>query len=209
MTWFADSANQTAAVAAHAEIVTFVDLDFSSGHLYVHTASGTITWGGHDWLGVGKLGSVDQVKEDAELRPNSIRLTLSGVDSALINTAMTEDYHGRAVSIYVGLVSLTTGALVATPETVFRGLMDYMSVELGKNAGSIVVNCESELARWQRPRGLLSTHESQQIIYAGDRFFDMIPVIQSRVINWSKKGKAGFEIPEGRFFRGVVHPVVR
>jgi hypothetical protein len=62
--------------------------------------------------------------------------------------------------------------------------MDWMQVTLGPNSAIITVNCESELARWQRPRGLLYTHESQQIVYLGDRGFDMIPTIQGRVLNW-------------------------
>lgn len=187
MTWFQQSANQTAAVAAHAEVVTFVDLDFASGHLRLHTRIGTINWGGYDWNGVGKLGAIDVIKEDAELRPNTITLQLSGVDSALMTAAMTEDYHGRAVRIHQGLLDTTTFALVATPETVWPGLMDYMTVALGANASTITVQCESEFARWQRPRQLLYTHESQQLLYSSDRFFDMVNAIQTRVIDWSKK----------------------
>ena len=193
MTWFADANNQTAAIAAHAEVVTFVDLDFSSGHLRLHTRTGTITWGGYDWLGVGKLGAIDSVKEDAELRPNTIALQLSGVDSSIIQTATTEDYHGRAVRIYQGLLNVSTLALVATPETVFVGVLDYLTVSLGAGGGTIAVRCESELARWQRPRALMSTHESQQLLYAGDRFFDMVPALQSRTIDWGRKGKWGAE----------------
>lgn len=203
MTWFVDAGNQTAAIAAHAEVVTFVELNFSSGYLRLHTRTGTISWGGNDWLGVGKLGAIETVKEDAELRPNSVALMLSGVDAALMTSAMTEDYHGRSVRVYQGLLNVDTFALVSTPETVFVGLMDYMTVTMGAGTASIAVHCESELARWDRPRALLYTHESQQITYSGDRFFDMVPTMLSRVIDWSKKGKVGDVIPEGRVFRGV------
>lgn len=193
MTWFNDAANQAAAVAPHAEVVTFVSLGFSSGFLRLHTRTGTITWGGYDWLGVGKLGAIDAVKEDAELRPNTITLQLSGVDSSVVNIAVGEDYHGRSVRIYQGLLDTATLALVATPETVFVGVMDYMTVSLGANTGSIAVHCENELARWQRPRSLMYTHESQQLLYAGDRFFDMVPAIQNRTVDWGRKGKWGAE----------------
>ena len=57
----------------------------------------------------------------------------------------------------------------------------------------------------QRPRGLNNTHESQQLIYAGDRFFDLIPIIQGRTIDWSKKGTT-FGNPVAalpRLFRGL------
>jgi hypothetical protein len=193
MTWFADSDNQTAAMAAHAEGATFVSLDLPSGFLRLHTRTGTINWGGYDWLGVGKFGGIETVKEDAELRPNTVTLQLSGVDAALVSAAMAEDYHGRAVRVYYGLFDTTTFALIGDPETVFVGLMDYMQVTLGANTGAITVHCESELARWQRPRALLYTHESQQLLYPGDRFFDMVPVLQSRTIDWGKKGKWGKE----------------
>lgn len=202
MTWFQQAANQSAAIAAHAEAVTFVDLDFPSGHLRLHTRTGTIAWGTGSpipqWLGVGKLGAVADVKEDAELRPNSITLTLSGVDAALVTAAMAEKYHGRAVTIYDGFLDTTTFALLATPEVKFRGLMDYMTVDLGGNTGSITVHCESELARWEKPRELLYTHESQQLLYPTDLGFVNIPVIQSRTVDWSKEGETVGNDTRGR-----------
>jgi hypothetical protein len=140
---------------------------------------------------------VDVVKEDAELRPNTITLALSGVDTAVVNSAMTEAYHGRAVRIYQGLFDVDTLALAATPETVFVGMMDLMTVALGQNSGSISVSCESEFARWQRPRGLLYTNESQQLLYAGDTFFDLIPAMQTREVSWAKKGTVGWSTGAG------------
>jgi hypothetical protein len=190
MSWFQQPANAAAAIAPHAELTTFVDLDFPSGHVRFHTRTGTVYWGtqspDHAWLGVGKFGAIDVVREDAELRPNSVVLTLSGVDADLVSAATSELYHGRAVAVYDGYLDTTTFALVAEPELRFRGVMDYMTVTFGRNSGIISLNCESELARWQRPRALLNTHESQQLLYEGDRFFDMIPVLQTRPVDWSK-----------------------
>lgn len=191
MTWFVSSTNQAAAVAAHAEVVDFVDLDFPDGHVRLHTRLGTITWGGYDWDGVGKFGSIEIGAEDAELRPVTWRLTLSGVDAALVTVARTEDYHGRAVRLYRGWLDTSTMALLATPERRRSGMMDSMQVTLGANSATITVHCESELARWQRPRGLLYTHESQQVIYLGDRGFDMVPTIQNRVLNWVRPSLLG------------------
>jgi hypothetical protein len=191
MTWFVNGANQSAALASHAEVVTFVSLDFASGIVRLHTRTGTITWGGFDWLGVGKMGAIEAIKEDAELRPNGVSLQVSGVDAAFITAATSDDYHGRPVRIYQGLLNVDTLALVADPETVFVGIMDTMQVTLGQNAGSVAVSCESEMARWQRPRPMLSTHETQQLIYPGDRFYDLVPTIQTRPIDWGMKGRWG------------------
>jgi hypothetical protein len=191
MTWYTSGTNQTAGDAAHVEPVMFVTLEFPSGVLRMHTRTGTIAWGGNDYLGVGKLGNIEAIQEDPQLRPSSVRLVLSGVDSALMSSAITEDYHGRPVVIYHGFMDTTTLALVANPETIFRGIMDYMTCDLGRNSGSIVVQCESEMALWARTRELSYTHESQQLVYPGDRFFDQVPFMQSKQIDWTKKGGVG------------------
>ena len=197
MTWYTSAANQSAAEAAHVEGVTFAALDFPSGYLRAHTRVGTITWGGFDWLGVGQFGSVSEVSEDAMLRPSGVTLTLSGVDTAVVSAAVFEAYHGRAAYVYRGFFNVTTLALAADPQLVFKGLMDTMECELGQNTGTINVTCEGELARWQRHQGAVYSHESQAALYVSlgyaptDRGFDQILNIQNRTIDWSKRSLWG------------------
>jgi hypothetical protein len=191
VTWFTAGANETAADAVHVEKVTFVSMDFPSGFLRAHTRIGTLTWGGYDWVGVGNFGNVSEIPEDAMLRPNGVTISLSGVDAGIVTAAVFEAYHGRAVNVYTGFLNVATLALVADPQLEFRGLMDTMTVELGAETGSITVQCEGELARWQRHSGRLFTHESQQEIFPGDRGFDQVPFIQNRTVSWVKKSLWG------------------
>lgn len=188
MTWYASSDNQTAAEATHLETVTLVDLDFPSGHVRLHTRTGTFSYGGNDYLGVGKFGGIGEVEEDAELRPAGLTLTLSGVDSALVTTAITEKCHGRDVAVYKGFLNTSTMALIADPEVAFRGLIDFLQVDLGQNSGSIIVQCENELARWQRHSNTLYTSESQKAVYPADEGFDQLKNSIVRTIDWSKTG---------------------
>ncbi len=197
MTWFTAPNNQAGAEAAHAELVTFVVMDLPSGVLRLHTRVGTIRWVGEDWLGVGKFGSISPIAEDALLRPSGVTLTLSGVDADLVSAALFETYHGRGVEVYAGFLSTETFVLLAEPEPVFRGTMDQMTVTLGQNTGTISVQCEGELARWQRHSGLVYSHESQTELlasqgYSGDRGFDQIPYIQNRVIDWTQRSNWGY-----------------
>lgn len=195
MTAYADASNQAAGEAVHAEIVHFVEMDLPSGYLRLHTRTGTIRWGAGSpipsWLGIGKLGSISDVGEDAMLRPQGVTFMLSGVDAALITSARDEAYHGRTVTVYRGFLNVDTLALVATPETAFKGLMDTMTVELGQNSGSITVSAEGELARWQRNSGLLYSSETQRTLYPDDMGFDNLAAIQQRAVNWSKLGDWG------------------
>lgn len=191
MTAYASAGNQSAAEAVHAELVHFVEMDLPSGYLRLHTRTGTLAIDGNNYTGIGQLGSISDVGEDAMLRPQGVTFTLSGVDAALITAARTEAYHGRTVTVYRGFLNVTTLALVATPEVAFRGIMDKMSIELGQGSGSITVSAEGELARWQRHSGLLYSSESQREIYPSDKGFDNVPIIQQRSVNWSKLGDWG------------------
>lgn len=192
MTWYTDSANQTAAAAAHVETIEFVRIEFPSDILTLHTRLGTIVWGGYSWLGVGTLGGISDVTEDAMLRPAGLTLSLSGIDTAIVQAATEGDYHGYPVSVFKGLLDPTTHALVADPQLSFRGLIDRITVELSQGSGVVTVHCEGELARWDRHQGLLFTNESQKSLFPGDKGFDRIPIIQNRTIDWTKKSSWGY-----------------
>ncbi len=189
MTAFADSANQSAAEQPHIDVVHFALLDFPDGILRCCTHTSSLTWGGETWLAAGQFGGISEIAEDAMLRPNGCTLTLSGMDATVANAAMNEDYHGRTVAVYEGYMS--GGALIAAPELLFRGIMDVMTIEVGATESTVSVQCEGELARWERHSGLLYTHESQQQVYPGDNFFDQLPLIQNKTISWVKKAQFG------------------
>lgn len=189
MTAFADSTNQAAAEQPHVHVVHFAFLDFPDGAMRCCTHTSSLTWAGETWLGVGQLGGISEIDEDAMLRPIGCTLTLSGMDGTVASAAMEQAYHGRAVAVYEGYIN--DGALVADPELIFRGIMDVMTMAVGATDATISVQCEGELARWERHSGLMYTHESQQQVYPGDNFFDQIPLIQNKTISWVKKSQFG------------------
>ncbi len=205
MTWFQSGSNQTAADAVHVEEVTLVEMDLPSGYLRLHTRIGDLVANGNTFLGVGKFGSISDIDEDAALRPAGVTFTLSGVDSALVTSARTEAYHGRAVVVYEGYLNVTTLALIAAPEVKFRGSMDKMVIDLGTENSSITVHAEGELARWNRSSGLLFTAESQRLLYPNDKGLDNIIKIQNRTVNWEKRYNWGFSM-SGRFPRPNTGP---
>src|SRR5687768_17025614 len=108
-----DNAN---AVAAPVVVpVFFVELDFESATIYAHSQVGTINWGGHDWLGVGILGSIGSVEEESDLARQTWMLTLSGIPLSMVAISLDENYQGRTAILYIGLLNQTTMQLVDTP----------------------------------------------------------------------------------------------
>lgn len=181
------SAINTALQSSTVRLVTFADLDFASGNLYVHDGLGTYNWGGNDWLGVGDFGGISSVEEGAEVSPYSLNLTLSGLDAGLVATALDENYFMRDVKVYLGLLD-ENDALIDTPTQIWAGFMDVMSVTAGASGGdSITLTAESELSKFDRSANLRYTHTMLQKRDPNDVFFEFLKDIEGVKINWGKK----------------------
>jgi hypothetical protein len=185
MTRWTSGDNQLAAAGRTVALVTFVDLDIVNDRLRAHDNVGTINWGGNDWLGVGQFGGIDAVTESLEIIAQPVKLTLSGVDPELITDAMQTQYHGRDVVIYVGLRDTETGALIDTPEEIWSGFMDVMTIEFDVNAASITIDCEHRLRR--QPITSRYTDEDQRARFPDDDFFNKLHLIPAFIGKWGTR----------------------
>lgn len=176
-------------------LVTFAEMQFTSGTQYVHDGLGTYTWGGQNWQGVGSLGRVSAIEEGIEISPYSLTLTLSALDSTMAGKALTEDYYMRPLFIYLGLLD-DTDALITTPTKIWAGRMDVMTVTAGTENDTISVSAESDMARFDRSANLKYTHTSQQRIDNTDLFFEFLKDIEGAKIVWRGTNSESLGAPE-------------
>lgn len=182
MTRSLTTAADNALAGGHVPMVVFVELDFPSQFLRLNNSAVNFTWNGYTWLGVGRLGSIDPVKEGADLQARGLALRMSGIDPASISLALGTQYQGRGCKVW--LAPLTSEhAVVADPILIFWGRMDTMDIDLGSTA-TITVNAESRLADWDRPRVRRYNHEDQQIDYPGDKGFEFVPQMVTKELRW-------------------------
>ncbi len=184
--------------------ITFVKLEFlpttaqpiaGVGTIRLHNGLGTYSWedpndgaGVQSWLGTGDLGQISKIQEGEEVSPYGIQLTLSGLDPDLVGEAIKETYYQRPVTLYVGALN-DSDQLVATPNVMWTGFMDLMTASVGAEGGdSLVLNCESELAMFERSRNLLFTNSSQQTISSGDTFFNQLQDMEDLTLAWGNRG---------------------
>lgn len=185
MTRFASATNSTESAKQAVRLFIAVDLDFASGHVRAHDGIGQISWGGNTFDGIGQFGSIEAVSESTDVIARPLSLTLSGVDSSLVSITMTEVYQNRQATIYVGFVNETTGAVVDTPETAWEGRMNQMSISSAGGSANIRLTCEHRLRR--EPRIARYTNEDQQLLFSGDKFFDLVPSIKGFVARWGDR----------------------
>lgn len=184
MTRFALTANQDATELPHVPYVLLAEFDFASGFVRVNSADRSYTHQSNVYGALGVLGSIGPVKENGNLSPEKLEFQLSGVDNSLLTTTLTEDYHGRDARLWVGYLNAETYALVTTPQIIWEGFMDVMSIRAEQNSSVISLVCENRLIRWNDASDWLYTQEHQRLFDATDDFFNKVATLGNKVVKW-------------------------
>src|SRR5580700_6848275 len=103
--------------------ILFVSIAFASETVYISSASGTTTWNGHDWLGLGRLLNIGLLEDAAVVEAKGISIRLSGLDPALLTDCLGDFKLGQPVNLYVGIFD-GAGAIIADPLLSWSGLTD-------------------------------------------------------------------------------------
>jgi hypothetical protein len=182
MTRWNSSNNATAAASTRIALVTLVDLNFADQTMRLHDGSGTLTFSGNTYSGVGDYGSIETVDETTEVIAKTLTFTLSGVPGNLLTESLTQNYQGRTVTLYIGLFNVDTWQFVDTPETIWEGRMDYVTAELSQNIAKLTLKCENRLNR--EPLVARYTDLDQQIASPGDTFFNLVYLVPLSSAGW-------------------------
>ena len=133
------------------------------------------------------------MEETTDLSARGITMQLSGVPTAMVYTALTEDYQGRTCSVMFGALSTTAG-LIASPITIFAGRMDVMQISDDGQTSLITMSAENKLIDFKRTREQRYTDEDQQTLfptYASitlpDLGLEFVNAIQEKTIYWGNQ----------------------
>lgn len=189
MTRTVSSAFLTALADPEIEVFYAVKLDFDSGNLLFWTGYGSKVIGGETYTGTGNLLTIDGLEESTDLSARGTTLTLNGLDSTIINYALSEDYQGRSVTIYLGIGSETV--------EIFSGFMDQMQITDSGETSTIKLTVESKLIVLERPVSRRYTEQSHQAVRnskslsGDDSFFRWMTRLQDKQITWGRSTEDG------------------
>lgn len=162
-----------------------IDLAFDGGNFVAWTGYGNLEFGGTTYVGAGDFLSVSPVKENAEVQANGIDISLSGIPSDLISSALNETYQGRSCKLFLGVLD-SSNAVVADPITLFSGRMDLMTIDDSGDTASLNVTAESRLIDLDRTRERRYTSEDQKIDFPNDKGLEFIADLQDKEITWGR-----------------------
>ena len=173
----------TEVTATQLSPILLANLQFSTP-VYLWSGYGNLVYNSTTYLGLGTLGTISPLEETTDLAARGLTLRLSGVPTANVSLALTENYQGRECSIMFGALSPTAGTLIASPVTVFAGRMDVMQITDDGNTAEITMTAESKLMEFKRPREIRYTDEEQQQLFPGDVGLEFVNDIQEKAIYW-------------------------
>jgi hypothetical protein len=168
------------------EFRVLAEIAFVNTTMRLHTGIGQLYVGSTSYDGVGYLGGIEKVEEDAQQQTGPrVRMWITAVDSAPLNEAINETLFNREVKLYRGY--LNDGTLVGTPELWMRGRTNEVNLKRGdpERGNYIETYIETELSRERKVS--YYTLEDHWMTYSGDTFFAYVPFIPGQKAMWGNK----------------------
>ncbi len=168
--------------------VYFVEFQFASSTQYLSSASQTLTWGSHDWLGFGTVGGISAIEESdgVESKPLTFTLNLAQPEYLSLAVGDVEEYRGRAAILYFCPLD-ESFVMVGTPQRCWRGIMDLMSVGMEGTEGQITLKCETSAYSLKKQPTFRLNAAQQKKKYPTDTGFDYLNDIIATPSIWLTK----------------------
>jgi hypothetical protein len=177
------SAAQAAVAAEVVPRTVAIEMDFDSAPVRVNGSPMDMTLFGNTFIGVGGLGSITAVQESNENRSYDCTFTLSGIPRDAIGLAMTEQYQGRAATIWEVPLDPASYLPIGDPIVIFRGHMDQLNPTLGETA-TCSVRMINRLADWEVARNSMYTDIEQQRLHPGDLGMQFVYGVVNKNLIW-------------------------
>lgn len=181
-------AQQTALEQRSVPIAYFVKLELETQTLYVSNFNRTYTWGGQDWIGLGQIGSISEIKSSDSADPNavSLNINIANLTFLTIGVGEVEEYRGRPVSIYMCPLDAEYN-LIDTPVKTWGGSMDVLALTADTENSGITMRCEPSAKRLRRRSPLRANHAQQQARYPQDLGFEYLQDLIANPRVWLTK----------------------
>ena len=81
-----------------------VKAEFDTDDIFVWSGTDDLVIGSDTYTGAGNLLSISNSEDNLELKSNGLVVALSGMDTTIVNYALTENYQNRPITIFMGYV---------------------------------------------------------------------------------------------------------
>ena len=162
-----------------------VKAEFDIDDILIWSGTDDLVIASETYTGAGNLLSISNSEDNLELKYNGLVVSLSGMDTTIVNYALTENYQNRPITIFMGYVMGGTNEVAGTL-TLFKGRMTSLVINDTPEGSTVTIDAENRLVDLDRPSHLRYTKESQNFLHDGDTGFNRVASLQDKQINWGK-----------------------
>ncbi|MCM7768497.1 MULTISPECIES: DUF2163 domain-containing protein [Enterobacter] len=130
--------------------------------------------------------------EKTQINNNGTSLKVSNVNQEYLSMALRGLWNDAKVIIWMGIVNPATGSILYAYR-MFSGYIDYFSSDFNNAAGNTTnettVNLNSMWKKLDQTQRLLSSTSVHQSMHTGDKFFDLIGMLNSSEQFWKSSKK--------------------
>ena len=171
--------------ADHQELFFAIKAEFDTSDIRLWTGKDDLTISSETYTGAGTLLAISSIEDDKEVTSNGVNISLSGMDSTVLNYALTENYQNRPITIFLGYQIAGTNEVAGTI-TMFKGRMVTLSIVDSPEGSTVSIDCENRLTDLDKPSHFRYTKESQEFLFAGDKGLDRVASLQDKEILWGR-----------------------
>ena len=173
-------------------IVHLFDLQFENGSFRACSGNGNLTFEGNQYTAVGGFLGFETIIESSEFGTSAVRLILDGVDQSVVSAVLGSEAYGRPARII--RVHLDESGQIIDDPIIFGPyfmnggftLKENHSVD-GPVTARVTTLIQNRLAAFARITGIRTNLNSHQEFYPGDKFFQHVPGLVGRKIEWAKE----------------------
>ena len=175
----------TEVTASVLEPIVIMKGEFDSGDVNLWSGIGELIWDGDTYTGAGGMLGMREVQETQTLEAVNVDIQLSGIPSAYISIALTENYQNRPVTIWLGAIN-SSGAVIADPYKIYRGRMDILEIDEGAETATLTMHTENRLIDLQRTKERRYTPDDQKANFPNDTGLNYVSSLQDQAIVWGQ-----------------------
>ena len=97
-----DSAITNRLGADHQELFFAVKAEFDTDDIRMWTGKDDLTISSETYTGAGGLLSIGGIEDVRDLKSSGLQIGLSGMDSTVLDYALTENYQNRFLTLFMG-----------------------------------------------------------------------------------------------------------
>jgi hypothetical protein len=171
-----------------ATFYTLADVILDSGTIRAFNGAGYLKVGANTYSGVGDLGGIDAIREDADEFPRGLKLTLAAVTSSnLLSEALQENLFNREVKLYRCWYDTTSLSAVNTAECWFKGKINEVNMYRGDQEKGDYLELTLATRLRREANASYYTQEDLWLTYSGDTFFQHVDKIPGFKSLWGQK----------------------